>query len=137
MQTEVRPPPREPELGPPPSPKRWPGRIVAILLILVALFLVTGVAFLANYDPVCGNCGGVGGVNGPGAKSLGSFTSPHGESFNAYGVDLVPGKEEVSGGYPGDQDPQVTPQVGNWGGDKFFRSGSKDISWAKDRKSVV
>ena len=94
MQTEVRVPPHEPEFAPTSAPpRRWPRRVVAIVLILAALVLVTGVVFVANYDPVCGNCGGIGGVHGPGVKDLGYYSSPHGESFNAYGVDLVPGKE--------------------------------------------
>jgi len=94
MQTEVRVPPHEPELAPSAAPpRRWRRRVVAIVLILASLTLVVGAVFVANYDPVCGNCGGVGGVQGPGAKDLGSYTSPRGESFNAYSVDLVPGKQ--------------------------------------------
>jgi len=95
MQTEVRLPPHEPELAPTSAPpRRWPRRVVVALLVLIGAVLAFGGWFLANYDPICHEqCTGVSGVHGSGATDLGDFSSPKGEGFTAYRVDLVPGKQ--------------------------------------------
>jgi hypothetical protein len=68
---------------------------VAVTAIVVAFVIVAGaVWFWASYDPLCHEpCGGVSGVHGPGVARLGSITSPQGESFNAYRLELRQGQE--------------------------------------------
>ena len=95
MQTDVRLPPRDPELAPTSAPpRRWRRRVVVTVLVLFAGALAFGGLFLSNYDPICQEqCTGVSGVVGPGVTDLGDMASPKGESFEAYRVDRIPGRK--------------------------------------------
>lgn len=70
--------------------RRWPWVAFAVILILLG----AAASFVVNYDPLCsGPCTGVGGVHGGTVTSLGSFTSPQGDSFTAARVSHAPGEE--------------------------------------------
>jgi hypothetical protein len=60
---------------------------------VIALFLIGTGIYVATYDPICpGPCTGISGVHGTNVTDLGSYTSPRGESFEAYRAELRTGQ---------------------------------------------
>ena len=69
--------------NPPARRRKWLWIVLASILIVILGFGAYVVWFLTNYQPL--TQGSVSGIS-PSARDLGSYDSPHGESFDAYRV---------------------------------------------------